>query len=455
MIPRTCLLLALVTMVITAADRPNVLFIVSDDLNTDLGCYGAEVHSPAIDALARRGVRFARAYCQYPLCNPSRSSFLSGLRPDRTRVFDNAQVVRKQVPGLVTMPQAFRKAGYRAVRIGKLYHYGVPKEIGTSGLDDAESWDAVINPKGKDKEVEARINTLTPGQFGGTVSWLAVEGRDEEFTDGIAADAAIAQLKELKGRPFFLAVGFYRPHTPYVAPLHWFSRYPQEDIILAEPRLPQDNPAEIPKAALASARKDQAVMSDGQRRAAIQAYHASISHMDAQVGRVLTALDELDLAKDTVVVFTSDHGYHLGDHGLWQKQSLFERSLRVPLMIAGPGVVEAGKTCDRPAELVDLFPTLAELCGVALPGDLSGLSLVPQLRSVDAAGRTAAFSMVRDGRSIRTGRWRYTEWKGGADGVELYDHSRDPGETRNLAGDPAQAEILAGLKALLAAEHGK
>lgn len=456
MIVRTCLFLLVFAQIsLPAADRPNVLFIVSDDLNTDLGCYGAKIHSPGIDALAKRGVRFERAYCQYPLCNPSRSSFMTGLRPDRTQVFDNAKVVRQQVPNLVTMPQAFRNAGYRAVRIGKLYHYGVPKEIGTSGLDDAESWDAVINPKGKDKDVEARINTLTPGQFGGTVSWLAVEGRDEEFTDGVAADAAVAQLKELKGRPFFLAVGFYRPHTPYVAPMHWFSRYPQEDIVLPEPRLPEGNPPSVPKAALASAKKEQASMTDEQRRAAIQAYHASISHMDAQLEKVLKALDDLGLANNTIVVFTSDHGYNLGHHGLWQKQSLFEQSIRVPLLIAGPGVSEAGKTCQHPTELVDLFPTLAQLCGVQQPDQLSGMSLVPQLKDVTAAGRKAAFSMVRNGRSIRTARWRYTEWDGGKDGVELYDHQIDPTEMKNLADDPTQASTIAELKALLAAERGR
>lgn len=452
---RPLLLVLFTALLLPAADRPNVLFIVSDDLNTDLGCYGAKVHSPGIDALAKRGVRFERAYCQYPLCNPSRSSFMTGLRPDRTQVTDNAKVVRQQVPGLVTMPQAFRNAGYRAVRIGKLYHYGVPGEIGTNGLDDAESWDAVVNPKGKDKTVEDQIHTLKPKQFGGTVSWLAVEGTDEEFTDGIGATAAIAQLKELKGKPFFLAVGFYRPHTPYVAPQHWFSRYPLADIVLPEPRVPTDNPPSVPKAALASATKEQATMTDDQRREAIQAYHASISHMDAQVERVLKALDELDLAKDTIVVFTSDHGYNLGHHGLWQKMSLFEQSLRVPLVIAGPGVTDGGKTCARPAELVDLFPTLAQLCGITAPANLSGVSLVPQLKDVTAPGRATAFSMVRKGRSIRSERWRYTEWNDGKDGSELYDHQRDPTEKTNLVDDPAQAATVNELKKLLAAEQGK
>jgi choline-sulfatase len=453
--PSRLFLLLSLCLLVAAADRPNVLFIVCDDLNNDLGCYGAKVHSPAVDALAKRAVRFERAYCQYPLCNPSRASFMTGLRPDRTQVFDNAKEVRKQVPGLVTMPQAFRAAGYRAVRIGKLYHYGVPKEIGTNGLDDAESWDAVINPKGKDKEVEARIHTLTPGQFGGTLSWLAVEGRDEEFTDGIAADAAIAQLQELKDKPFFLAVGFYRPHTPFVAPLHWFGRYPLDEVVLHEPRLPQDNPPTVPKAALASAKKEQHAMTDEQRRAAVQAYHASISHMDSQLARVLEALDGLGLAKNTVVVFTSDHGYLLGQHGLWQKQSLFDPAIRVPLLIAGPGVSEAGKACGRPVELTDLFPTLAELCRVPTPAGISGRSLAPLLTDVTATVRTAAFSMVRGGRSIRTERWRYTEWNDGKEGVELYDHERDPGEMKNLANDPAHAATVAEMKVLLANERGR
>jgi iduronate 2-sulfatase len=452
---RPLLVLLLLGSLLPAAERPNVLFIVADDLNTDLGCYGAKVYSPGIDGLARRGVRFERAYCQYPLCNPSRSSFLTGLRPDRTNVFDLQKEVRKEVPGLVTMPQAFRQAGYRVVRIGKLFHYGVPSDIGTNGLDDAESWDAVINPKGKDKEVEPQVHTLRPGQYGGTVSWLAAEGGDEEFTDGIGATAAIAQLKELKGRPFFLALGFYRPHTPYIAPQHWFARYPLADIALPEPRMPAGNPPEVPRAALAYAPKEQEAMTDAQRREAIQAYRASTSHMDAQVGRVLAALDELGLAKDTIVVFTSDHGYQLGEHGLWQKLSLFERSLRVPLVIAGPGVAEAGKACARPAELVDLFPTLAQLCGLPTPAGMSGVSLAPQLKDVAAPGRATAFSMVRKGRSIRSERWRYTEWDGGKGGVELYDHDSDPAELRNLAGDQAQAATIAELKKLLEAEQGR
>ncbi len=440
---------------LAGVERPNVLFIIADDLNTDVGCYGAPVHTPGIDALARRGVRFEHSYCQYPLCNPSRSSFLSGLRPDRTQVPDNAKVVRQLVPNLVTLPQAFRQAGYRSVRIGKLFHYGVPSDIGTNGLDDAESWDAVITPKGKDKAVEGQVVTLEPGKYGGTLSWLAVDAPDAEFTDGIAADAAVAQLEKLKGQPFFLAVGFYRPHTPYVAPKYWFDRYPLEQIALSAIRVIADNPANVPRAALVGSKVEQASMTDDQRRAAIQGYRAATSHMDMQVGKVLAALERLDLAKNTIVVFTSDHGYQLGEHGLWQKQSAFERALRVPLIIAGPGVSDGGKTCARLAELVDLFPTLTDLCGVPAPPTLSGVSLKPQLTDVSAPGRVSAFSMVRKGRSLRTERWRYTEWNGGAAGVELYDHAADPDELKNLAEDPALAATVAELKAQLAREAGR
>ncbi len=448
-------LLVLIAVAVTAADRPNILLIVSDDLNTDLGCYGKSfMYTPGIDSLAARGVRFSHAYCQYPLCNPSRSSFLTGLRPDRTKVFDNAKVVRELVPNLVTMPEAFRKAGYKAVRIGKLYHYGVPKEIGTDGLDDKPSWDYVINPRGRDKDVEDKIITLTPGQFGGTLSWLADEGEDAQYTDGIAADAAISELKKLKGNPFFLAVGFYRPHTPYVAPKKWFEKYPRDQIKLSGINHPDQNPPSIPKAALASHKKEQDKMTDDMRRECIQAYRASTSHMDAQVAKVLAALDAEGLRDNTIVIFTSDHGYSLGEHGLWQKMSIFDRQSQVPMIIAGPGI-QQGKTSASPAELIDLFPTLADICGIKKPDYLSGVSLRPQLVDANAKVRTAAFSMVRDGRSIRTERWRYSEWSGGKEGVELYDHDTDPGELNNLAKDPAHAATLADLKKLLAAETGK
>jgi uncharacterized sulfatase len=443
--------------------RPNVLFLIADDLNTALGCYGhPQVKSPNIDRLAARGVRFDRAYCQFPLCNPSRASMLTGLRPDQTGVRDNGTNFRLNIPNAVTLGQAFKQGGYFVARVGKLYHYGVPGEIGTSGvMDDPPSWHQTVNPRGRDKDEEDKIFSLTPGQFGGTLSWLAAEGTDEEQTDAIGAAEAIELLEKLKKRPqpFFLAVGFYRPHTPYVAPKKYFDLYPKDKIRLAAG--PEDDYDDIPPAALLSQKKEQGNLTDDLRRQAIQAYHASTTFMDAQVGKVLDALERLGLAENTIVTMTSDHGYHLGEHGLWQKMSIFEESARVPMIIASPGMKAAGKTSPRPAELVDFYPTFCDLCGVAAPKNLAGRSLKPQLDDPLAPGKPAAVTQVfrgggkkKDGGfagySLRTERYRYTEWDGGKRGVELYDHDTDPREYKNLANDPKHAETVAELKRLLA-----
>jgi choline-sulfatase len=437
--------------------RLNVLFLIADDLNNDLGTYGSTVRTPHIDGLAARGIRFDRAYNQYPLCSPSRSSLLTGRRPDATGVLANptknpmSPHFREKLPGAVTLPQAFRANGWIAARIGKLYHYGVPNNIGTAGLDDYPSWDFTINPRGRDRESHHKIFSLLPGQFGATLSWLADEGQDSEQTDGLAAQDAVRLLERFKrdNRPFFLAVGFYRPHTPYVAPRSYFDLYPRDRIEL--PRLSDDDRARRPAAAYQSAYKEQDVMTDDQRRAAIQAYWASITFMDAQVGQVLDALDRLGLADTTIVVFTSDHGYHLADHGLWQKRSLFERSARVPLIIALPRAKVRGRAARGLAELVDLYPTLAELAGIKPAGTLDGVSLAPMLDDPSASIKDAAFTQTLNGYAARTDRWRYIEWGEGQDGVQLYDMEQDPGETTNLAQDARHAATVTGLKARLAA----
>jgi iduronate 2-sulfatase len=467
--------------------KPNVLLIVSDDLGARLGCYGdPQVKSTNIDKLAARGVRFDRSYCQFPLCNPSRASFMTGLRPDTLKVYDLQTNFRSTTPDAVSVGQTFQKAGYYVARVGKIYHYGVPAQIGTDGMDDAPSWAEKYNPAGRDVKEDRELIVRTAydpmakettlkdkgqlNQMGGTLSWLASEGTDDQMTDGKIADQTIKLLEGRreganKDKPFFIACGFFRPHTPYVAPkVPYFGFYPADKVpVWAEPAGWR---ATVPPIALVL-KQDQEHMTDEQKRLAVQAYYASTSFMDAQAGRVLDALDRLKLADDTIVVFTSDHGYQLGEHAQWQKMTLFEHAARVPLVIAAPGAAK-GATSRRPVELLDLHATLADLAGLPIP-KTDGTSLRPLLVKPDAAWDKPAFTQVTRaagggrpantvagkakqvmGYSVRTERYRYTEWDGGTRGVELYDHDADPLEMKNLAADPAQAETVSKLKSMLA-----
>ncbi len=452
----SCLwLFSLSTICLAAEDtpKPNVLFLICDDLNCDLGCYGHPlVQTPNIDRLAKQGVRFERAYCQYPLCGPSRASFMAGMYPDQTLVKRNAIYIREHVPNVQTMSQMFRNAGYFATRVGKIYHYNVPKHIGTGGHDDPYSWDQTINPCGRDVTDESKIFSLRPGNFGGTLSWLAADGTDEEQTDGIAASHAVRLLKQYgeSKQPFFLAVGLYRPHTPYVAPKKYFDLYPLTKINV--PTVPEGYLDTIPKPAQMSLlrKKDQVNLKEDLAKQAIQAYYASITFADAQLGRILDGLDAAGLRENTVIVFTSDHGYHMGEHGYYQKTTLFENAARVPLIISGPGVIAKGKTANSPAEMIDFYPTLGELCGLKPPRSISGVSLVPALKDAAASPRKSALTHLGDGYSLRTKRYRYTEWgKDGMQGAELYDHETDPEEMKNLVNSPDHAPIIKELSPLL------
>tara|TARA_R110000850_G_scaffold55417_11_gene131092 strand:- start:586 stop:2076 length:1491 start_codon:yes stop_codon:yes gene_type:complete len=449
-IPTLCLLLAITYCLQPLAHggttKPNVLFIICDDLNCDMGLYGhPQVKTPHVDRLAERGVRFDNAHCQYPLCGPSRASFMSGLYPDQTLIRTNAIYLRETVPNVMTIPQLFRENGYFATRIGKLYHYNVPKHIGTSGHDDPYSWNYTINPRGRDVTDEPLIKTLQEKQFGGTMSWLAAEGTDEEQTDGIAATEAIELLEQSAkdGVPFYLAVGLFRPHTPYVAPKKYFDIYPLDSIQV--PEVPAGYEETIPAPALKSIRrkKDQIDLADDLAREAIQSYYASITFADAQVGRILDALDATGLAENTIVLFTSDHGYHMGEHGHWQKTTLYQNATHVPLVIAGPGVKAKGQASTSPAEMVDFYPTLAELAGLEAPEYVSGVSLVPVLEDTTVMARETALTQYSNGYSIRGPRYRYTEWgENGEVGVELYDHESDPDEMNNLAESPEHAATV-------------
>jgi uncharacterized sulfatase len=458
------LLCPAVSAAASGAKKFNVLFIAVDDLANTLGCYGdVIVRTPHIDRLAAGGVRFDRAYNQLPLCNPTRASIMTGLRPDRIKVYDLDQHFRAAVPDAVTLSQSFQKSGYFTARVGKIYHYNVPASIGTNGFDDPPSWDLRINPKGRDKTDEALIFNAEPHRkISAALSWLSADGTDEEQTDGMIATEGIRLLEEHGEKPFFLAVGFFRPHTPYVAPARYFEMYPLDEMRL--PFAPANDRDDIPTAAFAHNcpiphyNLDKPILLK-----AMRAYYACVSFIDAQVGRLLDALDRLDLADDTVVVFWSDHGYHLGEHnGIWQKRTLFEESARAPLIIRVPGATGNGQACPRVVEFVDIYPTLASVAGTHKPKDLAGRDLQPLLENPIAAWDGFAVTQILRpadkrlpkpvmGCSIRTERWRYTEWADGKQGVELYDHRTDPLEFHNLAINPdtAAKSVIQRLRPLL------
>ena len=436
------------------AARPNVLFIMADDLNNDMGTYGHPlVKTPNLDRLAARGMRFDRAYTQFPLCSPSRVSLLTGLRPDTTGVHDLQTDFRKVIPDVVTLPQMFRRSGYVAARVGKIYHYGNPGQIGTSGLDDPASWDEFVNPRGIDKDEESKLTNFTPARgLGSALAYYASPAPDEEHTDGKVAAETIALLEKNKDRPFFIGAGFYRPHCPYIAPQKYFDLYPLDRI----PAPAASSASQVPAAAWFT-NPPHWELSEQQQRESIRAYYASISFLDANVGRVLDALDRLGLTDNTIVVFVSDHGYHLGEQGQWMKMTLFERSARAPVIVAGPGVSSKGRSTSRVVEFLDLYPTLADLAGVAAPRGLHGRSLTPLLKNAKAKWDHPALTQVLRGPaatgymgySVRTEKWRYTEWEGGKRGAELYDEAADPHERRNLAVDAKHQKVVADMQRVL------
>ncbi|MEM7386863.1 MAG: sulfatase [Verrucomicrobiota bacterium] len=461
-----CFFLLLPSALFAAEEKPNVLFIAADDLSCALGCYGdVMAKTPHLDRLAASGVCFRRAYNQLPLCNPTRASIMTGLRPDTIKVYDLDRHFREEVPNALTLSQAFMKAGYFGARTGKIYHYNVPASIGTDGFDDAPSWQRTVNPKGRDKTDEAMVFNAEPHRkISGALSWLAAEGTDEEQTDGLITTEAIRMMREKQNEPFFLGIGFFRPHTPFVAPKKYFDLYPLDTIRL--PYAPEGDRDDIPTAAFAhNCPVPNYNLDPLTCRKAIQAYYACVSFIDAQVGRLLAALDDLELSEKTIVVFWSDHGYHLGEHdGVWQKRTLFEQGARAPLIIRNPGSAGNGQACDRIVEFVDIYPTLTDLASIPAPENLAGKSLKPLLDNPIAAWKGLAVTQILRpadkrlskpvmGCSIRTDRWRYTEWAEGRSGIELYDHHNDPMEFDNLAINPNEqaTAVMATLQPLLRA----
>lgn len=440
-----------------AAQKTNVLFIASDDLNTSLGCYGHPlVKSPNLDRLAARGTRFEHAYCNFPLCGPSRTSLLSGRRPDSTGINDNSIAVReRRLPDVITLPQMFRQAGRRAIRIGKMYHMDVPAGVGKNLFDDPPSWDEADSPPGREHNIEGERRNVTPkAGNGNNFEWVSFTGDGQHQADRVGADRAIEFIGKNQQTPFFLGLGFVRPHVPLVAPARFFDLYPLSQIT------PVTNPPgdrdDIPKASeiVINTRANDMGMNDADKREALRGYYASISYMDSLVGEVLAALDKAKLTERTIVVFWSDHGWHLGEHHRWQKRSLFEESSRVPLIVSAPGMRQC-QVSRGLVELVDLYPTLAELGGITPPPGFEGQSFVPLLKRPDRPWKSAVFTQMESpkegiaGRAVRTQTHRYIRWEGPYPDEELYDLAADPREFTNLARLSQHDGLKAKLRATL------
>ncbi len=465
-----------------APGKYNVLFIAVDDLRPEAGCYGNPViKTPHIDRLAARGTLFERAYCQQAVCSPSRTSLLTGRRPDTTKVYDLQTHFRLYLPDVVTLPQHFKQHGYHTQGFSKIYH---------GGLDDPESWTvahwapggpgygkpetlAVLGKEAselrkkmgpatkvlqRDPKTGLVLKKTAPKYRARGPAWEDPDVPDSALPDGKTTDKALEVLRQVNNEPFFLAVGYLKPHLPFVAPRKYFGLYRREDLKLAPNPFP---PKECPQIALTNwgeLRNYKGIpkkgpLSDEMALDLIHGYYASTSYIDAQIGRLLDELDRLGLREKTVVVLWGDHGWQLGEHGLWCKHTNFEVATRVIMLFSVPGQAQPGAKTEALAEFVDIYPTLCELCGLPIPDGLEGTSLVPVIENPARPWKPAAFSQYPRGKvmgySMRTDRYRYTEWlprDGGEPvAVELYDHQVDPQENVNVVGRPENKDLVAGL----------
>jgi iduronate 2-sulfatase len=472
--------------------KPNILFIAVDDLRPELGCYGmGSIKSPNIDRIAKAGLVFNRAYCQQAVCSPTRSSLMTGTRPDTTKVYDLETHFRKALPDVITLGQHFKQNGYFVQGMGKIYHggfddaptwsvpwqtpkapkYGLPESLELDQRQSPGKPDADSNPKaGKKKKVGPNPTPNGPPASGLNSRGPAFESADvpdETFQDGKVAELAISTLRELSGKkePFFLAVGFIKPHLPFVAPKKYWDLYDPAGIKLAvNPFRPLDAPeyAVLHGGELRNYHGiPQGRIPDDLARKLKHGYYASVSYMDAQVGKLLDELGHLGLSGNTIVILWGDHGWKLGEHDAWCKHSNVENDVNVPLLISVPGMKSAGMHSNALVEFVDIYPTLSELAGLPLPAHLEGTSFKPLLDKPDRPWKTAAFSQYPRSRnlmgySMRTDRYRFTAWVDRNDhakveATELYDHQSDPQENRNIAGKPENTALVKELAAQLAA----
>lgn len=439
--------------------KPNVVLLMADDLNTALSGFGhPQCKTPRLDELAERGVRFESMHCQYPVCGASRASMMTGLYPYTNGMLGNSGVLRENLPDVVTMSQLFRENGYHVGRVSKIYHMGIPFEIvdGTAEHDDPLSWDETVNIQAPEQNAPGEKTEWSPLDTS-SQTFTGVESTtgDLEHADGMAAEAAIEFLKRNQDKPFFLGCGFVRPHVPLVAPSKYFDLYDRNAMV--PPSVPEDDLNDVPGIIREYKANSRYGVTPELHKGLLEAYYASISYMDAQVGRILDALDELGLSENTIVIFSSDHGYLLGEHHKFQKQHLFEESTRVPFILSVPWMNEShGKATGHLTELIDLYPTVAQLAGLEPPEDLHGASLMSILEdpATEAWSKDVVFTISRSGgESVRTKNWRFTHWGYGEKGEELFDRKNDPGEFTNLARKPKFAEKLAEMRALLKAKR--
>jgi arylsulfatase A-like enzyme len=449
-----------------AKQKYNVLFIISDDLRPELGCYGNPIiKTPNVDSLAARGTRFDRAYAQFPLCNPSRSSMLNGRYPTQTGVMDNNTYFRVKHPDYVTLPQYFQKNGYATLRTGKIFHGGIDDQVSWTEGGEPVDPNIVNRPPSpvatgqgarETGDEEAAPQPNRPARRSASDQIVVLDGDGESHGDYKIANRAIDFLDKYKDKPFFLAVGFNKPHSPPTAPKKFFDLYDPEKIPLpmdfaTQPRAP----AGFPDISIPHRNADLFIGRDSppaEAREMIRAYYASTSFMDAQVGRVLAELERLKLRDKTIIVFWGDHGYHLGEKGKWSKAySLWDIGLRVPLIIDVPG--NKPQVTERVVQLLDLYGTLADLCGLPRPAGIEGHSVAPLLRNPNLRWNYPALAVVqfqgKFGESVSTERWHYVEWDEGRAGSMLLDSISDPRELKNLASDPNRAATVQEMKELL------
>ncbi|HBF17169.1 MAG TPA: iduronate-2-sulfatase [Verrucomicrobiales bacterium] len=444
--------LALISLSAFGVERPNVLFIISDDLTaTALSCYGNTVcKTPNIDRLASQGTRFTKAYCQGTYCGPSRASFMSGYYPHALKMLGYGSP-RPAIGERATWAQHFKNNGYHTARVSKIFHMGVPGGIekGTDGADDPASWTERFNSAGPEWKAPGDGETLEnnadgrkPGPVGGnTFVVVEADGNDLVHSDGKTAAKAVELIKQNRDKPFFLGVGFVRPHVPFVAPRKDYTDFLPYSRIQLPPKL-KDDWADIPKAGINYKTSKNMKMDLRRQKKAVGGYYASVAFMDRMVGQVLNGLKEAGLEDNTIVIFTSDHGYHLGEHDFWAKVSLHDESAAVPLIIRMPGKKPA--VCHSLVELLDLYPTLSNLCGLEVPKHLQGKDISMMMTDPTKEVRSAAFSVNGKGFLLREQDWAYIAYgKNGQGDEELFDMKQDPKQFTNLAKDPKHAQIIA------------